>query len=195
MKKRLIFVVLASASPRRQEMLEQLKIPFRVCISPVEEIWDASALPEKVAVKLAREKAQSVPAGEALVIAMDTMVAIGKKKLGKPVDHKDAERMLRSLSGKSHHVYTGVALRLGNKTVSDFEKTEVTFRKMSADEIHRYVKSGEPEGKAGAYAIQGSGRIFITSIHGCYFNVVGFPIGCFQRLLKRLGLTIFDLVS
>jgi septum formation protein len=186
-------VILASASPRRQEMLEALNIDFEIRVPNIQESWNARKSAARIACELAIAKTRKCRRKDALVIGMDTLVVIGQRKLGKPSDAEDARKMLQSLSGKTHQVITGVALMWKGRVVSQAAVTEVQFRRIRSQEIDWYIQSGEPFDKAGAYAIQGLGRIFIDRIHGCYYNVVGFPLTVFQRLLRRFGLTIFDL--
>lgn len=188
-------VLLASASERRKQMLAQLGIPAEIMVPSVEEKWSAGEAPRKVAVRLALEKAETVGAGRCLVIGMDTIVVVGRKILGKPSGPGEARDMLRLLSGKMHRVITGVALLYRGQKVTAFEETKVYFRKLKPAEIEWYLKTEEPSGKAGAYAVQGSGRVLITKVEGCYYNVVGFPLNCFQQSLEKLGLTIFDLMK
>lgn len=188
-------IILASASPRRQEILRELGIPFETCISMLEERWSRAANPHEVVRRLAKEKAMSCADQKALTIGMDTLVVVGRDKLGKPKSASDAKRMLHLLSNRMHRVIGGVALNYAGKRVIDSEETQVFFRKISAAEIDWYVASGEPSDKAGAYAIQGLGRVFIRRIVGDYYNVVGFPLDAFQRALKKLDLTIYDLMS
>lgn len=188
-------VILVSASPRRQEMLRDLDIPFKRVISDVPEGWKKLEDPKRVAVKLAKAKALQSPKKNGLVVAMDTIVAIGKTKLGKPKNHTDTARMLRALSGRMHTVVTGMALHYEGKIVTDFETTSVYFRRIEADEIEWYLRTREPFDKAGAYAIQGKGRVFVRKIDGCYSNVIGFPIYRFQECLSKLGLRIYDLMK
>lgn len=187
-------VILASASPRRHEMLRELGIPCRTAVSDVREEWKMSEDPKKVAVKLAKAKALQSSQKNGLVIAMDTIVAIGKTKLGKPKNRTDAARMLRALSGRMHTVVTGMALIYEGKIATGFETTSIYFRRIEADEIEWYLRTREPFDKAGAYAIQGKGRVFVRKIDGCYFNVIGFPIYRFQECLSKLGLRIYDLM-
>ena len=186
-------VILASASPRRQQMLAELGIPFDVFVPSFPETWTASADPAKVAKDLAEQKVRECPRKEALVIGMDTIVVIGKSKLAKPGDATEAAEMLRKLSGRAHRVISGAAVSYRQRIYSDFEETKVYFRRLTQEEISWYIATKEPFDKAGGYAIQGFGRIFIKRIDGCYYNVVGFPLSCFQRLLRRFGLTILDL--
>jgi len=190
--KRCTSLVLASASPRRKEVLRQLGIRFETVASSVEENWEDSDDPAHVTIQLAVKKVQECPVAADVVVGMDTLVVVGRRKLGKPRNASEAMEMLRALSNRMHQVITGVALRRGTRLVTDTEKTCVYFRKLTAREIDWYVKTGEPFGKAGAYAIQGLARIFINRIDGCYFNVVGFPIACFQRALGRLGLSVYS---
>ena len=175
--------------------MQALQIPFEVCVSSIVERWNSKTSAEKIVQELAMKKAEVCAKKDALIIAMDTLVVLGRHKLGKPENKAQAVQMLQQLSGKMHRVYTGVALKLGKKVVTDFEVTNVFFRKLKHREIDWYVKTGEPMDKAGAYAIQGVGSLFIDRIEGCYFNVVGFPIGCFQRTLRRLKIDIYELMG
>lgn len=186
-------VVLASASPRRQDMLRNLDIDFQIFVPQVREKWDADTSPRRTALDLAEKKSRKYRSRKALVIAMDTIVAINKVKLGKPTSSEEAKSMLQILQGRTHQVITGVALKWKGSLITGVETTRVQFRRMTLNEIEWYVQTGEPFDKAGAYAIQGLGRMFINRIDGCYYNVVGFPLALFQRLLRRFGLKIFDL--
>lgn len=185
-------IVLASASPRRHEILRSLGISFRVVIPDIVEEWPPQMAARTVATRLAVQKTRVVDRSNDIVVAMDTVVAIGKLKLGKPSDSADAMRMLRKLSGRPHRVITGVAMKHRDFNVVDHEETRVEFKRLSEKEIQWYASTGEPLDKAGGYAIQGYGKLLIRSIHGCYFNVVGFPINCFLRCLNKLGFSIFD---
>ncbi len=176
-------------------MLAELGIPFETRVPSVEEKWSGDEAPRSIAVRLALDKVERAGAGPGLVIGMDTIVISGRKILGKPADNQEARAMLRLLSGKMHRVITGMALLYGGQRVTACEESKVYFRKLSRTEIEWYLKTGEPFGKAGAYAIQGKGRVLITKVEGCYYNVVGFPINCFQQSLKQLGLNIFDLMK
>jgi septum formation protein len=187
-------VILASSSPRRQEILRDLGIDFEIRAASIEERWTREAAAHDVVRRLAKQKALEGTAEQALVIGMDTLVVTGKEKLGKPADAEDAARMLRLLSGRSHRVVGGVAVCYAGRCIVDSEETRVFFRKLRRAEIDWYVASGEPADKAGAYAIQGLGRVFIRKISGDYYNVVGFPLDAFQRALAGLGLTIYDLM-
>ena len=186
-------VILASGSPRRREMLEILSIKFETCISGTSESWDPTENARVIARQLAVKKAQKCSKRDALVIGMDTLVVLGKLKLGKPENAGEARSMLSELSGRVHQVITGAALVWNGRVESGVAVTKVRFRTISSNEMDWYIDSEEPFDKAGAYAIQGLGRIFITDISGCYYNVVGFPLTLFQRLLKRFGLSILNL--
>jgi len=188
-----IHVILASASPRRAEMLKDLSIPFKLFVPRVSEKLNKNASTRKTATDLAIKKCKKYKGVNSLVIGMDTIVAVNKMKLGKPENQEDAKGMLKLLNGRTHEVITGVALKWKGRLVTGTATTRVQFRKMKPHEIEWYVQTGEPFDKAGAYAIQGLGRIFIERIEGCYYNVVGFPLTLFQSLLLRFGLTIQDL--
>lgn len=187
-------LVLASASPRRRELLSSLGLTFTIAPADVDESLLPGEDPFDAAERLAREKAaaaaRNADAG-ALVIAADTLVVLEHRALGKPRDRGDAARMLRALSGKRHEVVTGVALARGGRTVSGREVTEVLFAPMSEAEIARYVASGEPDDKAGAYAIQGIAGLFIERVEGSPSNVVGLPVRLVGTLAARLGVPIF----
>ena len=187
-------IILASESPRRKAMLRELRIPFKSFHSRIDETLRFQN-PEKAVRDLALRKINAYNGKKGLVIGMDSLVIIGKNKLGKPANAEEAERMLKLLSGKKHRVITGVAIAFQDRIVTESETTYVYFRKLKLQEIRWYIKTGEVFDKAGAYAIQGSGRVFIKKIEGCYYNVLGFPIEAFQRVLSRFGLTIFDLMN
>jgi len=182
-------LVLASSSPRRQELLQRAGFEFEVRPSGAEEVRARGESAEDFARRAAREKslaaAASSPPGS-LVLGADTVVDIGGLLLGKPADQDDAVRMLRLLSGASHRVVTGVCLvhAPGEILAVAHETTIVRFRYLEEEEIRDYVRSGEPLDKAGAYAIQGLASRFVTRIEGCYFNVVGLPIPLVYDLLK-----------
>ena len=176
--------ILASASPRRKELLEQIGVKFNILPATGE-----------VVMELAKQKAEEVAktaGADALVLGADTVVAYEGKILGKPKDEADALRMLTMLSGKEHEVYTGVAL-IDNRDQSMenfFERTKVTMYPVSEEEIRDYIAGGEPMDKAGAYAIQGIGAKFIQKIEGDYNNVVGLPIGRIYQEIKRKSIEI-----
>jgi septum formation protein len=176
-------------------MLRFLNIPFKTVVPKLPEKWEKSESAEKAAVRLASEKLFHITGRKGLMIAMDTIVAIGNLKLGKPENSREAIKMLGALSGRMHRVITGIALKYEGKIVTDYEATQVYFRKMRPEELRWYANTKEPFDKAGAYAIQGKGRLFIRKIDGCYFNVIGFPIFRFQECLKKFGLEIYDLMK
>ena len=182
--------ILASASPRRKELLEQIGVKFDILPATGEEVI-TKELPGEVVMELAKEVAKTAGA-DALVLGADTVVAYEGKILGKPKDEADALRMLTILSGKEHEVYTGVAL-IDNRDQSMenfFERTKVTMYPVSEEEIRDYIAGGEPMDKAGAYAIQGLGAKFIQKIEGDYNNVVGLPIGRIYQEIKRKSIEI-----
>ena len=187
--------ILASASPRRKELLEQIGVKFNILPATGEEVI-TKELPGEVVMELAKQKAEEVAktaGADALVLGADTVVAYEGKILGKPKDEADALRMLTMLSGKEHEVYTGVAL-IDNRDQSMenfFERTKVTMYPVSEEEIRDYIAGGEPMDKAGAYyGIQGLGAVFVESIHGDYNNVVGLPIGRIYQEIKRKSIEI-----
>ena len=182
-------LILASASPRRRELLKNAGVDFEVRPSAVVESVGAGESPEDFARRAAREKAldvaAAVPAG-ALVLGADTVVVMGNEILGKPTGSEDAARMLQKLSGSTHRVITGVCLVRAPAGIEaeEHETTLVTFRRLDEKEIQDYLATGEPFDKAGAYGIQGFASRFVTRIEGCYFNVVGLPVARVVELLK-----------
>jgi septum formation protein len=183
-------LVLASKSPRRQQILRDAGIPFVVRTADVAE----ERRPDEAAIdyvrRLAEEKAFAVPMnpGE-VVLGADTTVVIDDHILEKPVDHADAARMLELLSGREHQVITGVCLRSETRKVVENEVTRVRFVPLTREEIEAYVATGEPMDKAGGYGIQGPASKFIDRIEGCYFNVVGLPVALVWRLLRSFPTT------
>lgn len=189
-------IILASASPRRRELLEQIGAVFEVCPSNAEEIM-TSGVPGEVVQELSRCKGSDVferTSGDVLVIGADTVVAFQDSILGKPADAAMARDMLSRLQGNTHQVYTGVTLLLrqdGTVTQKSFyEKTEVVFYPMTGEEIDAYVRTGEPMDKAGAYGIQGKSAVFVEKIDGDYSNVVGLPLARLYQELKQMGIDI-----
>ncbi len=180
-------VVLASASPRRRELLKTAGIAFRVQVSDADERIEPGLSPAEVVMSLARQKAAAVAADcpDETVIGADTVVVFGETILGKPADEADAFRMLRMLSGETHSVYTGVCiLRSGAEDCFNV-CTRVTFYPLTDAQIRAYVATGEPMDKAGAYGIQGRGCTLVKEICGDYFNVVGLPVAEVCRRLER----------
>ena len=179
-------VVLASASPRRRELLQRAGVEFIVRVSDADEHIEPDTPPHEAVMALARQKALAVAKtcpGD-LVIGADTVVVYDGAILGKPADAADAARMLRMLSGKTHVVYTGVCLVCADKEETFYEQTQVTFYPLTEQEIEAYVATGEPMDKAGAYGIQGRGCTLVQGICGDYFNVVGLPVAAVCRRLR-----------
>jgi septum formation protein len=180
-------LVLASASPRRAELLRTAGFTFDVHPADVDETPRPAEPPAAYALRVARDKARAaagrIETPEAWILAADTVVVVDGAMLGKPVDHADARRMLSMLSGMVHEVLTGVVLRHGPAETSEVVSTRVRFAVLSPAEIEWYVASGEPEGKAGAYAIQGLGSRFVDRIEGSWSNVVGLPVATVYRML------------
>lgn len=182
-------IVLASQSPRRRELLGRIAGDFTVEASQIEEKRDPAWTIQELPRQLAKQKALDVSGRHrlALVVGADTIVALDGQVLGKPQDAEDAARMLRSLSGRTHQVYTGVAFCRGGQVLSSFVQcTEVDFYPLEEERIQRYLASGEPFDKAGAYGIQGLGGLFVEGIRGDYCNVVGFPLARAARELEQL---------
>lgn len=181
-------LVLASQSPRRRAILVAAGMPFVVRAASVDEAPLPGEDPVEHVRRLAREKARAVEAGPGeIVLGADTVVVVDADILGKPADAEDAARMLARLAGRGHLVMTGICLASRQDSVVDVETTRVRFVPLSVEEIREYVASGEPMGKAGAYAIQGLASKFIDRIEGCYFNVVGLPVALVYRHWKRLA--------
>ncbi|MDX2177695.1 MAG: Maf family protein [Candidatus Sumerlaeia bacterium] len=184
--------VLASASPRRRELLAAMGIPFEVRASEVDESTIAADQPRTFALRAAYAKAMDVarrlPVGTP-VLAADTVVALRSVLYGKPADADDARHMLEQLSGETHEVITAIALARAGSLECHLasETTAVTFRRLTAEEIDAYIATGEPFDKAGGYGIQGAAADLIDHIDGDYFNVVGLPCGCLLELLERAG--------
>lgn len=185
-------IVLASASPRRRELLGQIGIVPEICPSTIEEKI-TTAVPEEAVLQLSRQKAEDAAKSQkagSCVIGADTVVSVDEKILGKPSTHEEARRMISILSGKKHQVFTGVTLifcgREGQKVRSFVEKTEVEVFSMTQKEIEDYANQAEPMDKAGAYGIQGKFAAFIKGIDGDYNNVVGLPVGRVYQEIKQL---------
>ena len=180
-------IILASASPRRHELLTAAGIDHLVRVKPIEEVRKAGEDPGTFVQRLALEKARAAAeSSDEIVLGADTVVVVDGQVFGKPVDDEDARRSLRTLSGRDHVVLTGIALVFGQTSVVDISATRVQFVSLSEDDIETYVKSGEPAGKAGAYAIQGLASRFVRRIEGCYQNVVGLPVSLVYHHLKVL---------
>jgi septum formation protein len=182
-------LILASSSPRRKELLENLHLTFTISSSEVDESFDPNLTPKEVVMELANRKAQTVfkDNENAFVIGSDTIVVLNNQILGKPADEAEAVSMLKRLSGQQHEVFTGVAIVSSIGTTTFYERTEVWFWELTDDMIRAYVKSGEPLDKAGAYGIQQFGSMLVKKINGDYFAVVGLPVSRTLRELKKAG--------
>jgi septum formation protein len=185
-------LVLASASPRRAELLRAAGIPFEVAAVDIDETFRPGEKPERAVARVAQAKAAACVAlhPDAIVLGADTTVVVRGETLAKPVDAADAARMLRLLSGRSHDVLTGVCLCHQGRRLVHVEPTRVQMAHLAETEIAWYISTGEPLDKAGAYAIQGIASRFIDGIQGSYSNVVGLPISNVYELLKELGCDI-----
>lgn len=186
-------IILASASPRRRELLSQINCIFKVITSDIAEDNTQDIAPEQLVIRHAKSKAEAVAAlvnSNDIVIGADTIVVLDGKVYGKPNDFDDARHTLSCLSGRSHQVITGIAVISQGKIFTDYEVTEVRMAKLTADEIERYIMGREPMDKAGAYAIQGQGAVFIEGINGCYSNVVGLPLRKLANLLAKVGVSL-----
>ncbi len=187
-------IVLASASPRRKELLEMLGIEhLKICPAQGEERAPEADGPAALVQALAAHKAQEVAARCAqddLVIGADTIVWFRDRVFGKPHSREEAIDMLSQLSGNTHRVYTGLAIVRGGETVTACEESAVTFRELSGEEIRRYVDSGEPMDKAGAYGAQGRGALLVRRIDGDFFTVMGLPLCRLGEMLKKQGVEI-----
>ncbi len=182
-------LILASSSPRRKELLEELQISFVISSSNVDESFDPSLSPEEIVIDLAERKVEAIYLNNqhSFILGADTVVCLDGVILGKPTSREDASRMLSELSGKTHSVYTGVAIMANGICSTFYEKTDVLFWELTDEEIHDYLDTGEPFDKAGAYGIQGVGRTLVKEIKGDYFTVVGLPISRTVRELKAHG--------
>ncbi len=176
-------IILASASPRRRELMAQICDSYEICPSDVDESGVEHMTAAAAVTELSKRKALSVSYKcNDLVLAADTMVALEGKLLGKPADEKEAYEMLKALSGKAHEVYTGVTLAKAGKCLSDFECTKVYFRELEDDEIWEYIATDSPMDKAGSYGIQEVGS-FVRKIDGDFFNVIGLPLcKCYEMI-------------
>lgn len=183
-------VILASASPRRQALLQQIGITPLVCPADFAEGSGTASQAQEVALHNAAGKCAAVAAKmgyELPVIAADTIVVIDNVILGKPQDAAAAKAMLQRLSGRTHQVMTGVAVCYKGQKMSEVCVTDVSFRQLTAEEIDAYIATGEPMDKAGAYGIQGRGAVLVEKINGCYNNVVGLPLSLLYLMMQRLG--------
>lgn len=189
-------IVLASASPRRQELLRRVGIrDFDVRVPEVEETFPEGLTPPEVVSHISREKADAAAAlctPEEIVITADTMVFLDDERLGKPRDESDALRMLTALQGRRHTVCTGVTVRQGDRRLTEAASTDVYFRPASREELLAYIRTGEPMDKAGAYGVQGKGALLVERLDGDFFNVMGLPLLRLSRMLEQFGVRLFD---
>lgn len=190
-------IILASASERRKELLKRIVDDFQIVVSNFDENKiEFEGDCGSYVVELAKGKALNVVATldkqEDIIIASDTVVFLDNKVLGKPRDKQEAFNMLKSLSGKTHQVYSGIAIynTIKEEIITDYVCTEVKFSNIPDDIILKYIESGEPMDKAGAYGIQGYGGVFVEKINGCYYNVVGLPLNKLYFLLKEMGVNL-----
>ena len=190
-------IILASASARRQELLAQIGISFTVRSQDIDESIGSAELAEDYVMRMAMEKAMSAlrqlagsqGGDDTLVLAADTSVVCDADVLGKPSRESDALEMLLRLSGREHRVLSAVMLATKNKQAAQLSESRVTFREISLAEARQYYASGEPEGKAGSYAIQGYGAVFVKQLHGCYSGVMGLPLFETAQLLAEFGVS------
>ncbi len=190
-----MILILGSGSPRRREVLETLGLTFEVEAPDVDETRFPDESPDMYVERVARAKATKLAGRDRVVLAGDTAVAIDGKVLGKPGHPEEARGMLRRLQGKKHEVFTGVAIAVARpevEVVSLVEVTEVEILPMTDDEIARYVDDGEPMDKAGAYALQGRGGVFVSSVSGSPTNVIGLPVHLLPRLFTKVGMELDD---
>ena len=187
-------IILASASPRRRELLERIGVTdFIVRVPEVEENFPEGLTPPQVVEYISREKAEAA-AGlcgpDDIVITADTMVFLDHDRLGKPRDEAHALEMLTALQGRKHTVCTGVTVRQGKRSITESESTAVFFRPASESELRSYIATGEPMDKAGAYGVQGRGALLVERLEGDFFNVMGLPVLRLSRILEKFGVTL-----
>ena len=188
-------IILASQSPRRQELMKLTGLPFTVRVADIDETMDDSLPPVQEVGRVSRLKAQAIAAAAApgdIIIAADTIVVIDGKKLGKPHSEADARAMLHLLSGRTHEVVTVLSVCKGPRIESEAVVTKVTFRTLCDEELRAYIRTGEPMDKAGSYGIQGYGAMFVKCIEGDYFSVMGLPLCPLCRMLRAVGVSILD---
>ena len=181
-------LILASASPRRKELLGLFHIPFEIRVADIDETMDPEKAPFDEVTRVSGLKAAALNAApDDVVVAADTIVVCEGKVLGKPRDEADAVAMLRLLSGRDHQVMTGVTVRSGQNSRTFTEVTDIHFRELTEKEIHAYVASGEPMDKAGSYGIQGGAALFCTHMVGDYYNVMGLPVCRLGQVLREMA--------
>lgn len=186
-------IILASKSPRRQELMRLLGLEFTVLTEDVDERMDAALAPEDEVARVSACKAAAVlpqTSAEDVVICADTIVVLDGQIMGKPKDETEAFSMLRRLSGRTHRVLTALTVCHHGECRTELEQTEVTFRKLSDREIRSYIATGDPMDKAGAYGVQGSAAVFVSKLNGDYFNVMGLPLCRLTQRLRDCGISI-----
>ena len=187
-------IVLASGSPRRQELLNRIGITdFDIRVPQTDEHYPAGLTPAQIVEYISREKADAAAklcTPEEIVITADTMVFLDQQRLGKPKDEADALRMLTDLAGRRHTVCTGVTLRQGQRSLTRAQSTDVYFRPAGREELMAYIRGGEPMDKAGAYGVQGQGALLVERIDGDFFNVMGLPVEQLGLVLARFGVKL-----
>ena len=191
-------LILASQSPRRQELLQRLGLAFRVCAADIDETMDPGRPVFQEVARLSAGKAAAIArsaAADSVIVAADTVVVLDGAVLGKPRDAAHAADMLHALSGRSHQVMTGLTVRRGSRIQTDTVITQVHFRPLHSREIDAYVASGEPMDKAGAYGIQGLAAIFVDRLDGDYYNVMGFPLCRLCRMLRAAGVEVLGIAG
>ena len=188
-------IVLASGSPRRQELLARIGITdFDIRVPEAEESYPAGLTPQQIVEYISREKADAAAklcTPDEIVITADTMVFLDDQRLGKPADEADALRMLTVLQGRHHTVCTGVTVRQGDRSLTESETTEVYFRPAAEAELRAYIATGEPMDKAGSYGVQGKGALLVEKLNGDFFNVMGLPVLRLSRMLEQFGVHFF----
>ncbi len=189
--------ILASQSPRRRELFRQIGVEnFDILVPDADESYDPTQTPQEIVCSICRKKAVAARAlagdSDAIIVTADTMVFLDGMRLGKPTDEADAARMLRSLSGRTHTVCTGVSIVRGDHIETEAETTAVTFRDLTDAEIAAYIASGDPMDKAGSYGIQGKPALFVSGIEGDYFNVMGLPLHRLGQMLKKFNIDLFN---
>ena len=186
-------LILASQSPRRKELLGLFHIPFTVRVADIDETMDPAKDPAEEVARVSKAKAFAIPRQEDdVVIAADTIVVLEDQVLGKPADAMQAEAMLTALSGRDHQVMTGVTVLRGNRCLTCTEITDIHFRALSQAEIRRYIATGEPMDKAGAYGIQGGAALFAEKLQGDYYNVMGLPVCRLFLMLREIAPEIME---
>ena len=187
-------IVLASGSPRRQELLARIGITdFDIRVPEAEESYPAGLTPQQIVEYISREKADAAAklcTPDEIVITADTMVFLDEARLGKPADEADALRMLTALQGRHHTVCTGVTVRQGDRSLTESETTEVYFRPAAEAELRAYIATGEPMDKAGSYGVQGKGALLVEKLNGDFFNVMGLPVLRLSRMLAQFGVNL-----